>query len=262
MTSIHARVPPDLAAAVQAAKQRGEDTFPTAPTEQQSGKRKTASTSMIKMKTPAHLSISQPESSTRSISAPMPHQHPPSEEEEDSSGAENDENAENDPSLSPSPVTIPTLSPRRPTLQKRPLSDLPTPPEPDDDDDNDAEACAGGTMSPSEQNIAANQQPTELKLAERSRSGANLLGNSWQQDTTSAASGECAVVFFDADERPKKRICSADGKENAGEALANSWPHSPASGARPATASCAARQIAAPAAMARKAKARAGLRRL
>jgi len=203
------------------------------------------------MKKPTPLHLTHP--AERSISAPIP-LHPPEED----SKPENDENAENDPSLSPSPVTFPALSPRRPTLAKRPLSDLPTPTEPDSGDEEG--------LSPSERNIAANtafplpsggaesKREETMKLAERSR-GVNFVSpgrnNSWQQEAMLA--GECADYEEEEGERPKKRICSAEGKENAGSAAAFGTEF----GAKPP----AVRKVST---MAEKAKARgrAGLRRL
>lgn len=145
MTSIHARIPPELATTVQATKQRGDDCSVPLKSKsadlQRRANRKTASASSVTMKRPAHLALSHIDSTLRSTSAPMPHHQ--SLQEGDESDIENDENAENDPSLSPTPVTIPNTSPRRPALEKRPLSDLPTPTEPDQHEEE-------GGLSPSE----------------------------------------------------------------------------------------------------------------
>ena len=278
MTSIHARIPPDLASAVQAAKQRGDD-LPTTSSSSTSNTndqrptmpRKLASTSSVVMKKPAHLVLDHTDTS-RSISAPVPHPQPTEDSE---SEAENDENAENDPSLSPLPVTIPVLSPRRPALAKRPLSDLPTPTEPDSGEEG---------LSPSERNIAANNatffpaavevEPRQemMKLAERSRSVnfASPGRNSWQQEAVLAGRGSEGYGGFEEEERPKKRICSGEGKENAGEmglgVDTSAFLPKPASvnvgaGITPSVGT-AARKASAPAAAAAKAKGRIGLRRL
>ena len=205
----------------------------------------------------------------------MPYPPQPKEEANADSEVENDENAENDPSLSPSPVTFPTLSPRRPTLAKRPLSDLPTPTEPDSGDEG---------LSPSEQNIAANAaftpatgseelRPEMAKLVERSRGVkfASPARNSWQQEIVLAGRSfteKCEVFGEEEGERPRKRVCSAEGKENLGEAVElpaflpehvsvdAAWVLKP-------LISGTARKASAPAATAAaKAKGRVGLRRL
>ena len=205
----------------------------------------------------------------------MPHPPQPKEEANADSEVENDENAENDPSLSPSPVTFPKLSPRRPTLAKRPLSDLPTPTEPDSGDEG---------LGPSEQNIATNAALTpatgseELrcemtKLVERSR-GVIFVSparNSWQQEIVLAGRAfaeKCEVFGEEEGERPKKRVCSAEGKESLGQAVelpAFLPEHVSVDAARvlKPPVSGMARKASAPAVTATaKAKGRIGLRRL
>lgn len=244
MTSIHARIPPELKDLVEAAKQRGEEagTMRKDNTEARpSITRKPASTSGVTMKKQPQLTIAQSGSSARSISAPVPRPQPAIADELSDVEIENDEN---DPSLSPSPVTIPTTSPRRPAHAKRPLSDLPTPVDPDSDD-----APPGSSaLSPSEQNIAANapffpppppppssippllsaaealkheQQQEVIKLAERRRSVNFTSPRSQQQDSNAAAFTrpfeDNAEDKLEGEERPKKRVCSAEGKENRGE---------------------------------------------
>lgn len=98
----------------------------------------------------------------------------------------------------------------------------------------------------------------EPKLAERSRS-VKGLGNSWQQDKQSTSSDS---AIFDEEDRPRKRICSTEGKENAGDSVSSPGFSMPAPTTKPAVASTV-RKASAPAAVAPgKAKARAGLRRL
>ena len=227
MTSIHARIPPELKDLVEAAKQRGEeagtmrkDNVEARP----SMARKPASTSGVTMKKAPQLIVAQSDSTARSISAPVPRPQPADE----SSDVEV-ENDENDPSLSPSPVTIPAASPRRPAHAKRPLSDLPTPVDPDSDD------APGSTLSPSEQNIAANapffpptvsslsaeaqeHEQEVIKLSERRRS-VNFASPRPQQDSNSTMIRpfDDAEQKVEGEERPKKRVCSAEGKENCGE---------------------------------------------
>ena len=276
MTSIHARIPPELKDLVEAAKQRGEeagtmrkDNVEARP----SMARKPASTSGVIMKKAPKLTVAQSDSGARSISAPVPRPQPADE----SSDVEV-ENDENDPSLSPSPVTIPAASPRRPAHMKRPLSDLPTPVEPDSDD------ASGSTLSPSEQNIAANapflpptvsslsaeakeHEQEVIKLAERRRS-VNFVSPRSQQDsnTTTTRPFEDTEQKGEGEERPKKRVCSAEGKENCGEKpveppVAAELPRSASSNTiapKPIITSTTVRKVSA----ATKAKGRIGLRRL
>ena len=249
------------------------------------------------MKKQPQLTIAQrSESTARSISAPVPRPQPAAADELSDVEVENDEN---DPSLSPSPVTIPTMSPRRPPHAKRPLSDLPTPVDPDSDD-----APPGSSaLTPSEQNIAANvpffpQRPPPsssnppsssaaaeapehgdqeiLKLAERRRSV--NFSSAWsqrQQQHDSSASAmyrqfeDSAEEKAEGEERPKKRVCSAEGKENYGE---NTLEPLPAGAAAEPPRSASINAIAPKpvfpgttarkASAAAKAKARIGLRRL
>ena len=281
MTSIHARIPPELKDLVEAAKQRGEepgtmrkDNVEARP----SMARKPASTSSVIMKKVPQLTAAQSDSTARSISAPIPPSQPADESSDDEV-----ENDENDPSLSPSPVTVPATSPRRPAHTKRPLSDLPTPVDPDSDN------ASGSTLSPSEQNIAANAPfvpPTAspssaeaqeheqevVKLAERRRS-VNFTSSRSQQDsstTTVFRPFEDAEEKGEGEERPKKRVCSAEGKENCGEnpvepPVAVEPPRSASSNMiapKPVITSTTPRKASAAAAAAAKAKSRIGLRRL
>lgn len=218
MTSIHARIPPELKDAVETAKQRGEEAGTSRKDiieDRPAMTRKPASATGVVMKKPLHLTLAQSESATRSMSAPVPRP----EEELSEDEVENDEN---DPSLSPLPVTIPAISPRRPTLAKRPLSDLPTPVEPQFDDGQEV------GLSPSENNIAANAaifsrtaepEPQEvIKLTERRRS-VNFTCPRSQHDTTAPFIGSFEHAEQQGEgERPKKRVCSVEGKENYGEA--------------------------------------------
>jgi len=208
MTSIHAVIPLAWKAPTEAAKRRGEDSDPVP-----------AASKLLNSRKRPHLAIEST---------------PPALLDMDSEGEDSDDEAsaskENDPSISPSPVNPPAPSARRPTLQKRPLSDLPTPVEsPTDDED---EACAG--MTPSERNVAANtpnlssnvacmsvseRSDHPIKLAERSRS----FNFAWRGKYDANVSGlmitpfedrssQSSVVTQDADtEQPaKKRVCSSE----------------------------------------------------
>ncbi|MCJ1249376.1 hypothetical protein MMC30_006599 [Trapelia coarctata] len=207
MTSIHAVIPLDWRAPVEAAKRRGEDSV--------SGP---AASKLFNSRKRPHLAIE-----------PIP-----ALPDMDSDGDDFDDEAsaskENDPSISPLPVNPPAPSARRPTLQKRPLSDLPTPVEsPTDDED---EACAG--MTSSERNIAANtpnlssnvacmsvseRSDRPIKLVERSRS----FNFAWRGKDDAGASGLMITPFedrssqssviaqeMDMEQPAKKRVCSSE----------------------------------------------------
>ena len=244
MTSIHAMVPADLREAVVEAKRMGEEagTELREDQEQESKSiRHASSSSSVVMKprpgliprtlatsdrssgaeggrlTPQHLTLQPP--TTTSIS-----------NENNAEEADQDEEAseckENDPSLSPSPVTPPT--PRKNILGKRPLSDLPTPTVPEDDDGDGADNRTDKDSS--EKNIANNtppssaeQQPCTIttageshrrspKLVERSKA---LNSGRVRDDSTDAS---IITSFEDSntqDDAPApKRICSGEGKEN------------------------------------------------
>lgn len=146
MASIHAPIPAAIKDIVREARLRGEDeNTPVSETEKKdrplSTRAHSSSSSVIMKKKAISNSANQAGSGTAST---LP------EDDEDEA---HDPSKENDPSLSPSPVTPPVLlSPRRSTLGKRPLSDLPTPIELEDDDG----------MSESQRNISANMTPRSL----------------------------------------------------------------------------------------------------
>lgn len=105
-----------------------------------------------------------------------------------------------------------------------------------------------------------------MKLAERSR-GVNFVSpgrnNSWQQEAVLAGCGGMgSAVYDEEEERPKKRICSAEGKENAGEMDATKAVSVSAElGSKLAAGGGAVRKVSTVVEKA-KAKGRAGLRRL
>lgn len=148
------------------------------------------------------------ERTTSTQSAPRSH-HQALEGERPASEDEGDESAskENDPLLS----RVPAPSPQRPTLAKRPLSDLPIV-EPEYDLD-------ATFLSSSEQNVVNNVNPLAglgppdslgkgLQLAERSQS-LSVTGRGLQER------GGNGMGSVDLEGRPTKRICSDSGKENA-----------------------------------------------
>ena len=266
MTSIHARIPPDLKEAVEAAKRRGEEAGSEGKVDSEARPvmaRKPASMSGVIMKKPAHLRLAQTNSTSRAISAPIP--KPQSTDESSEDEIENDEN---DPSLSPSPVSIPTTSPRRPASEKRPLSDLPTPSEPDEPSPSEKNIAANTPFFPLPSGSPSEQQQEVFKLAERRRS-VNFTSPRSQQDSNTSIIRPFEDARNEDDvDRPKKRVCSAEGKENCGEAAVASPPATTeqpramplgnASASKPVVAGGAARKTSAAA----KPKARVGLRRL
>ena len=158
MTAIHAPIPTDMKAAVQAAKRRGEDASvqvkeeaverPVAP-------RASSSTSSVVMKKRPQLF--RPQTGSSSGGVPTIDRGETGAHESDDE-EEHDPAKENDPSLSPHPISPAPLSPRKHVLGKRPLSSLPTPVDPEYDildEENQYFACT----TPSEKNIAANQTP-------------------------------------------------------------------------------------------------------
>lgn len=207
MTSIHAGIPGELQEAASAARRRGE--VPGMVTREETDPRPT-----LKGKSASASSVMMKKLPQRPIAthAPPPSRTMPLETESDIEEDEASASKENDPALSPQP--IPTQSPRRPTLAKRPLSDLPCPSE--DELDRDC-------ISPSEQNIANNisQSVAEAativtrpasRLSERDQHVNSAVRSLKDTSTNGTASlrGE-----MDAADRPAKRICSDEAKENA-----------------------------------------------
>ena len=214
MTSIHANVPVALKEAVMEAKIRGED-------------KATKSNAKDELSRPAALKRRQ--NALQSIRTSKTTKPTPPANDPDLSDSETEAVAskENDPTLSPTPVTNPEPSPRRPLLGKRPLSDLPTPVESDSEDE---ETCTGLTSS--EQNIVNNTphlpcsttppttgdpQRKPPKLVERSRSF-NFATRSTEDNPIGLA---ISNVEESCDDQPAaKRVCSGEEKENITEGAA------------------------------------------
>ena len=111
----------------------------------------------------------------------------PSDDDDDEANA----SKENDPSLSPSPVSPALPSPRKNILGKRPLSALPTPIDPDIDEDDTT------GPSPSERNIAINspyfpadEQPCAGTLTSRPRKSPKLAERSREVNASSRSKDE------------------------------------------------------------------------
>ena len=212
MTSIHAPIPNSLQDAVAAAKNRGNEP-------------KTTQLVASKKKRPFHTL----EDGGKPFSAPMAPGY-----DEDTSDDEATASKENEPKFCPSLFEPPIPIPRRPTLAKRPLSDLPTPI--DSESDNEDEACMG--MTSSERNVAANtpnlssdvacmavsdHHGISSKLAERTRSIGYVSGRKVEGATGLTIALPIAIPELadgisapeqESDEPVAKRICSGEGKEN------------------------------------------------
>lgn len=235
MTSIHARIPSHMKDSVLEAKRRGEVVGSAIKDERDEWpliKTKSSSSSRVVMK---RARIINSGSTGASVSQqPMCEQCSDSDMDYDEASA----SKENDPSQSPSPVMA--QSPRKPTLAKRPLADLPTPPEPDPEDD-------GATaLSPSERNIVANtpylssttsvESPRHnIKLTDRSQ-----IANFTSRGLQDVSRDGLGNIHFDinvdaeAEEPPaQKRVCIWAEKENSTEVhMANPQSWLPAAAAR------------------------------
>ena len=214
MTSIHAAIPDELREAALAAKSRGEE--PGAIVVENVERRRKVKYESMATSTVVMENLPHRLSSTQLIPPPLQlaQERDPTRE-----GDENSECKENDPMLSPSPV--PVLPQRRPTLAKRPLSDLPVPIEPPSDPGN------APLLSPSERNIANGSAMTssnsrtgssrkESQLAERNASmdTNGRLQDVWSNDIPTKPLQDHVA---EDDLRPSKRVCSEEGKENASE---------------------------------------------
>ncbi len=199
MTSIHATIPPNLEEAAFAAQRRGE--APGAALPEQNKQRSnlkgksTSSSSVVMKRLPERLTSSQSAPTPRPASAGSE-----SAEDEDEASA----SKENDPTLSP--TAVPSQSPRRPNVTKRPLSDLPCPTEEELD-----QVCP----SPSEQNITNNilVRRAETSTAVRSTE-TNVTERSLRDASTNVTISRQDGVEMG---RSAKRVCSDEAKENARE---------------------------------------------
>ncbi len=215
MTSIHAAIPDELREAALAAQSRGEEPGAIVAgniERRPKMKYKSMTSSIVVMKNlPNRLPSTQLTPSPRQIVQ----EHDPTSEDD-----ENSECKENDPMLSPSPV--PALLQRRPTLAKRPLSDLPLPIEPHSDSSH------APLLSPSEQNIANGSASTSSNTkAGSSRKGSQLAEENTSRNTNGRRLQDVEIndkatqpledQIADDGPRPSKRVCSEEGKENASE---------------------------------------------
>lgn len=198
MTSIHATVPMDMKGAITEARTRGEEKL-----------------------------------QTRANPAPAANDEQSDDEDEDEASA----SKENDPSISPSPVSPPTSMPirRNTVLGKRPLSDLPTPLDEEQ-----------SSLSASERNIAANTPnlsselstlsfgnptitPTSSSISSFPASSSRLQGSTLGERVRSLNADSVIPTSFtftgiptssnsEPTQTPSaKRVCSREGKENVSD---------------------------------------------
>jgi ubiquitin-conjugating enzyme E2 S len=276
MTSIHAQIPENMKSAVKEARRRGDEDgeqIPEDEDERPAGPRTTSNTSSVVMKKRADHPRLSPNNSTEgshatsgigigiSSTGAMDNsdltvlaQAEEDSDQEDAAAA----SKENDPSLSPSPVSPAPQSPRRNVLGKRPLSALPTPIDPDltgdDVDDNDL-------MSPSEQNIANNvlQTPQQSQQSSAPARKSPKLSELSKGVNASGRIRDDVQIYEDNN--------TGEGKENLGSAGEKSMAVKKASNGTSAPQGSAAPKAAAArkfngSISSGKNKARAGLRRL
>ncbi|KAL9130602.1 MAG: hypothetical protein Q9217_001262 [Psora testacea] len=208
MTSIHASIPPDLRGAVSAAKRRGEVLEISMQVEGEQRpmlKAKSASSSDVDTKKlPQRLTGTHPE--------PLPWQIPQGLHVLGGKEDEKSASKGNDPALSP--VLVPEPSPRQCTLAKQPLSDLPCPTESDEDE---MPMCLG----PSERNtpqttthsLVIDNKLRKSQLVEKT-SIANLRGRIFKDLSVDNRTVLALGAVHSERERPTKRVCSDDTKEN------------------------------------------------
>ena len=209
MTSIHASIPANLRDAAKDAKCRGElseNVYEDSVARRPRMSNKSASApSAITRRLPERLTVTRPVGQLQTALT-----------DEDTSDAEDDEataSKENNPALSPQGVFH--QSPRRPTLAKRPLSDLPCP----------TEAELRTAVSRSQQNVMNNAihvQPRSSSPGE-SHHGSQLAERNYMINFTGRgmrdAEGDRSdgAAFSEEGSHPRKRVCSDETKENAAE---------------------------------------------
>ena len=206
MTSIHASIPADLRDPALAAKRRGEEagkTVEDTPHKPTMNAKPTSSSRVVMKRMPHRVMrvqsahISQPSMTDLECS--------PSEEEDEKSASK-----ENDPMLSPSPV--PTQTPRRPSMVKRPLSDLST------TISLDCEPVGSSSLNSSDQNTL------DCAIRAFSKAGPDLGERGENGSVALLADG----MISDNEARLTKRVCHEDSKENIfSESLSKPFPERP-----------------------------------
>ncbi|CAG8009535.1 unnamed protein product [Penicillium salamii] len=216
MTSIHAPIPQDLKAAVTEAKLRGEEAGATLNEQEddtriqpaQMGTRTRARTKKNTGKTSA-----TPSHTFHQPTPPMSDDIIEDEDEDEDDPA--NESKENNPSLSPSPVSLVPPRLRKTALGKRPLSVLSIPYSEDDgdlmliDDDNETDT----QMTSNERNISANTRSRTSSPLRKTPKLSTLCGG---VNATGRLRHELPI-FEDVPQLPMAdpfRRLSGDGKEN------------------------------------------------
>ena len=259
MTSIHASLPAKLRAAATEAKERGN----AAEVSETRDKGRRPKPMPKSASAPVVLTNDVPGRLKTLQSGP---ELPLASSAEDSEIDEYEAIAtkENDPSLSPYIVPTPIQSPTRPTHLKRPLSDLPCPTE------EDLEPC----ISPSLQNVLNNSLtsllPTDSDALHQSPHLTEIrsISNTTSRPILGSHFGNGSVnTPGEAPDRPAKRVCSDEAKENAStlvEVKAGAAVVKPTH--VPQLGQATSRKASAPGALgagsAKAGKARVGLRRL
>ncbi|KAI9800778.1 MAG: hypothetical protein M1833_003195 [Piccolia ochrophora] len=219
MTSIHAPVPRPLKVAASEARRRIDETGTSSKLnrERNKGKQREHIGSAIATESAPRDTSRADVEARRSRSPITRHVDPPQHQNraEESDAEEPDEGAEskeNDPSLSPSPVTPAMPSPRRNVLGKRPLSDLPTPTDPDvddvdnkNDDDHEEE-----NLSASERNIVNNHSDNQSRSSSSSSSNPNGARKSPKLSDRGAGINASGRILDEVATSSKSEACSTD----------------------------------------------------
>ena len=205
MTSIHASIPSELKDKALEAKRRGDaaDTTIREDAEQRpkkKGKYASSLSSVTMRKLPDCDARTQ--SAPSNIDQALEFEDPANEDEDGESAKENDP-------LSLHPIR-PAPSPRRPSLAKRPLSDLPI-------GESEYDVTDAPCLSPSEQNVVDNVNLL-ADIAASESSCVNVNDRSLQE------TGPNDVESVGNEGRAAKRICSDSGKENTLETWEASKP--------------------------------------
>ena len=210
MTSIHARIPLEFRKDVLAAKSRGETdgTFAEVDADQRpgvKGKSPTSSSSVVMKKQPERVFGTQSAPSNRHQA--MECQGPAGEDEDDTSASKENHFLQ---SVCPGPAS----SSQRPSVTKRPLSEVVQ---------WGHAAIDVPCLGISEQDVVTNAHPLEcIAFSDSSRRGSHLLEKCTDDDMTPRGlqgRGGNGVGSASFEERPTKRVCSNSGKDN----LIDAW---------------------------------------
>ncbi|CAG7915884.1 unnamed protein product [Penicillium olsonii] len=211
MTSIHAPIPFDLKSAVTEAKLRGEEPGATLNEQEDETTNQPAQTGRRTRAASKKTTRKASEIPPQTFHQPTPPMSDPMSEDEDDPDSAS---KENNPSLSPSPVSLVPPSPRKTALGKRPLSVLSIPyPEEDSDMMLIDEDPTDTQMTANERNISANTRSrTSSPLRKTPKlsmlcDGVNGLGRFRDE----------MPIYEDVPQLPMAdpfRRLSGDGKEN------------------------------------------------